>query len=420
MMFTTLANAALGGLYWLFAARAFDASEVGTATALVSAMMVASTLANLGAGSALVQMLPKQQPGPDWSSIVSAALLVGLVASVIAGLGALVILPAVSDQLAIVTDSPLAGLCFVAGVTATTLSIIVDFVFIAERRAGISLARNVVFGAAKIPPLVIGPLFGGGAYVIFGSWVAAAFVVVAAAIVVVVPHVHPAFAWSRTDLGLRLQEISRSLAGHHIINLAGALVQFMLPILVTIRLSSTQAAYFYVTWMVGGFMLVISPSLASSLFAEGSHDPERLKSQLRTSIRLLGLLLPVATLLIAITGHAVLSIFGPAYADQGYWLLIVIAVAAIPDAVTNYFVAVERVRGRLRVAATLNTLIAITALGVAWTLLPEVGIIGAGWGWLAAQTMGSIAVGVILLVRRWRGREPDEPDVHPKFPWMTA
>jgi O-antigen/teichoic acid export membrane protein len=400
MMLTTLVNAGFGGLYWLFAARAYDAREVGLATALVSAMMVASALANLGAGSALVQILPKQAPGRDWSSAVTAALLIGLLAGFIAGAVALIVLPALSERLSSVVDTPLAATCFVAGVIATTLSIIVDFVFIAERRASVSFTRNAAFAGSKVPALALGPVLGGGGYAIFGSWVLTAAIVMAVTVFAVVPRVHPEFRWSRWDLRVRLAEYSKYLAGHHIINLAGALVQFTLPIMVTVQLSTEEAAYFYVSWMVGGFMLVISPSLASSLFAEGSNEPLQLRAQIRTSVLLLSALLPVATLGIALLGRPVLSIFGNEYAHHGYWLLLVIAVAAVPDAITNYFVAVERVHGRLRTAAVLNASIAAAALVGSWLLLPHVGIIGAGWGWLGGQAAGSVAVGLILLRRR--------------------
>jgi O-antigen/teichoic acid export membrane protein len=400
MMLTTLVNAGFGGLYWLFAARSFTASEVGLATALVSAMMVAAALANLGAGSALVQILPKQSRGRDWSSAVIAALAIGCAAGAIAGGAALALLPALSHRLASVTDTPLAAGCFVLGVVASTLGIIIDFVFIAERRAGISLARNAAFGAGKVPALALGPVLGGGGYAIFGSWVITLAIVMVVTTFVVIPKVHQEFRWSRWDLRVRIGEYSRYLMGHHIINLAGALVQFTLPIMVTIQLSSEDAAYFYVAWMVGSFMLVISPSLASSLFAEGSNDPRQFRTQLRQSILLLAALLPVATLAIAVLGRPVLGVFGPDYADHGYWLLMIIAIAAVPDAITNYFIASERIHERLRTGAALNTCIAVIALAGSWLLLPRVGIVGAGWGWFGGQAAGSLAIGVILLRRR--------------------
>jgi Na+-driven multidrug efflux pump len=59
-----------------------------------------------------------------------------------------------------------------------------------------------------------------------------------------------------------------------------------------------------------------------------------------------------------------------------------------------------RVQGRLRAAAALNVGMAIVALGLAWALLPPLGIAGAGWAWLASQVAGCLAVGLALACGR--------------------
>ena len=51
------------------------------------------------------------------------------------------------------------------------------------------------------------------------------------------------------------------------------------------------------------------------------------------------------------TGGTLLSAFGAAYEQNATGLLQIVLVASFPDAVTNVYVAVLRVRGRLRAAA---------------------------------------------------------------------
>ena len=53
IMATTAATALIGFVYWLVAARMYPASAIGLASALISVMALASTLANLGIGPAL-------------------------------------------------------------------------------------------------------------------------------------------------------------------------------------------------------------------------------------------------------------------------------------------------------------------------------------------------------------------------------
>jgi O-antigen/teichoic acid export membrane protein len=99
------------------------------------------------------------------------------------------------------------------------------------------------------------------------------------------------------------------------------------------------------------------------------------------------LLLP-AMITMALLGRYVLGVFGPQYAKAGIGLLLVLTLAAIPDAITNIQVAVLRVERRLRAAAILTCSMALVALIGGWALAPE-GITAIGVAWLAAQSLGS-------------------------------
>jgi ADP-heptose:LPS heptosyltransferase/thymidylate kinase len=103
-------------------------------------------------------------------------------------------------------------------------------------------------------------------------------------------------------------------------------------------------------------------------------------------------------------GHLILSTFGPSYSLYGYTLLTVLVLSAIPDAITNVYVSVLRVQKRFVWAALLNLGMAAVALGLAWYLLPQMGIVGAGWAWLIAQTAGTLVVVGVIAVGRVRSR----------------
>jgi hypothetical protein len=70
------------------------------------------------------------------------------------------------------------------------------------------------------------------------------------------------------------------------------------------------------------------------------------------------------------------------------------ALAAIPDAVTNVYVAVLRVRGRLASAAMLNLGMGLGILVMSWFLLPTFGISAIGWAFLTMQLSGCAYVAV--------------------------
>jgi O-antigen/teichoic acid export membrane protein len=158
---------------------------------------------------------------------------------------------------------------------------------------------------------------------------------------------------------------------------------------------------------------MVSAAISQSLFAEGSNSPEVLQTRVRSSVRLIALILGPCMFVFLVGGGRILSLFGPRYASEGSELLILLTISAIPDAVTNVYVAVLRVQRRLRFASVLNGSMAAITLSLSWLLLPSLGIVGAGWAWLIAQTAGSCAVAVD---RYARGRVKSQTEIRVSTP----
>jgi O-antigen/teichoic acid export membrane protein len=178
-----------------------------------------------------------------------------------------------------------------------------------------------------------------------------------------------------------------------VIGLGGNFPPFVLPLLVTARLSATENAYFYTAWMVGSVFFIISPAVSQSLFAEGSHSSATIRETTVRAAKTVALfLVPCIAVFLAGGGSLILSSFGPAYRANAATLLQLLVVSAIPDAVTNLYVSVCRVHGRLREAAALNASMAAGALTMTWFLLPHLGIVAVGWSWLTAQCLGTMYV----------------------------
>lgn len=165
----------------------------------------------------------------------------------------------------------------------------------------------------------------------------------------------------------------------------------LLPVLVVLRLGVTQNAYFYITWMMGAVFFMVSPSVASAVFAEGVRARSELRSAVAKALRVIVVLLAPAMAVMIVGGRFVLALFGPSYAAAGYGLLILLAISALPDAVSNVAVVICRVTQRLRYSTVLNLAILLMTTVGAWVLMPSLGIEGVGVAWLGAQTIGAIA-----------------------------
>ena len=182
----------------------------------------------------------------------------------------------------------------------------------------------------------------------------------------------------RTALGHRSR-----LAGNQLIGMGGALLPYVVPLLVTERLSASDNAYFYTTWMMAGIFLIISPAVSLSLFAEGAYSPHELIAKARAALGAIGSIILPCSIGIFFLGGFMLSAFGPAYEHHGLGLLRIVLVASIPDAITNVYVALLRVQGRLAVGAALNVGMGLGVIVFSWFLLPTLGISAVGWAFLA-------------------------------------
>jgi hypothetical protein len=73
---------------------------------------------------------------------------------------------------------------------------------------------------------------------------------------------------------------------HHALNMAVQAPSLALPIVVATALSTVAAGYFYVAWMVAGFIAVAAPALGLTLYAVGSRSPARLANSIRLTLAL--------------------------------------------------------------------------------------------------------------------------------------
>ena len=405
IMGTNVVTASFGYLFWIVAAHTYSTYDVGLASALISAMFLASTLATLGMDATLVQTLPRREAGHAWSLTLNAGFATGILAGLLTGVIMVVALPLFSHQFVIVGHSVGYAFAFVAGVPLMTVSVLLDQAFVAERAANNMLVRNAAVASLKIPllllPVVL--LTQVGALDILLSWVVAMAVVLIGGLLLLVPRLGRAYCLAARGIVGQVRSMFSSLVGHHFINLGGQLSQYVLPLFVIVRLSPTDNAYFYTTGKVGSFFFMVSSAVAVSLFAEGSHAADDLPRKVRSTAVISGMVLGPAMLVCFLGGGYLLLLFGPGYAQHGLTLLRIYAASAVPDAITNIYVSVLRVQRRLRFAALLNLSMVALTLALAWIWLPVLGIEGVGWAWLIAQVAGSLVAGVdVIRIRRLR------------------
>ncbi|GIF07573.1 lipopolysaccharide biosynthesis protein [Actinoplanes siamensis] len=391
IMATTVVNGGLGYVYWMLAARAVAQPQVGTATALISAATAISMVANLGAGHMFIQRLPGSATDA-WSRIVGGGLLAGCtVTAVLAGAGA-VLVPMAAANFGFL-DRPAGAAALVCAATAITATTLLDNVYVAHRSGHGMFVRNLVLALGKI--IALAALLGAGPHsagVVVLSWTLPTILVSAATVGLGLRRLRSGARLRLTGLGAELPHLRAALTGHHLINLTQAGPAALLPVLVTARLGPAANAHFYLAWMTASMLFMVSPAVASALYAERTNAVR--VSLARAAAVVLSMVGAPATLLLLV-GDRILALFSAGYAAEGGTLLRILVLAAIPDAVTNLAVAHWRSRGEFRLCRRLNGVRAVTCLSLTWLLLPGAGVTGAGIAWLTGQAMSALLVGAV-------------------------
>ncbi len=290
-------------------------------------------------------------------------------------------------------------ICAAIAITATTL---LDNVYVAHRAGHGMFVRNLVLAAGKIGALAAILSVGAhsaGAVVL--SWTLPTLLVSVGTLLLGLGRLRPGVRLRLTGLSTELPHLRAALTGHHLINLTQAGPAALLPVLVTARLGPGANAHFYLAWMTASMLFMVSPAVASALYAERTNAAR--VGLRRAAIVVLSMVGAPAALLLT-EGDRILALFSAGYAAEGGMLLKILVLAAIPDAITNLAVAHWRSHGEFRLCRRLNVTRAVTCLALSWLLLPGAGVTGAGIAWLAGQTVSALLVAAVALSLRKAAR----------------
>ncbi len=405
MMSATVATAVLGYIFWIVAARVFSTAQVGIASAVISLCSTVALLSYLGPAAMLVERLHSYEQSHTWNSfIVRTCAATAAVTAVLA----VVTIPLIAHAKGYGSYFGAAGAAVLAvtGASVWTVVQIYCSAFIAARRADGLFAVQCLISLFKV--LLVLPLCaaGLGAPGIVIAWVASSAIGAAAGALWLLPRIAPGAAPAspaapagdhRGRRGRHARPPKKQagylshLVGQHLTSVGGQMTPLLLPVLVVARLGAGRNAYFYITWMIGSVFFMVSPSISQALFAESVRNDVGLRSTVVKAFRIAAFLLIPAIVVMIAGGKLILAIFGQAYVTAGYGLLVLLALSAMPDAVSNVAVAVCRATSRLGYSASINLgILAFTVIS-AWLLMPRLGLLGVGIGWLSAQVLSALA-----------------------------
>jgi len=392
LMLNTALTALFGFFFWMIVARFYTEADVGFSSAIISAICLLTLISLVGLNISLVRFLPHSDKPQEL--VNSCYTLSGIISLVVAGIF-LAGLGFWSPALAFVTKNAIFAAAFIVFTILWTLSSLVNFTFIARRRAGFVLSKGIIFSVLRLPLPVLFVLFF-RTFGIVASWGIAVAVALAVSIFMFLPRVQHSYKPVPTLKLSLLKDMWRYSGGNYLANLFMACPAFILPLMVVNILSAEQNAYFYIGWMIAALLFAIPLAVSQSLFAEGSHFEDKLKENVTKSLKFTYLLLVPAVIVLILVGKWVLLAFGQSYSLNALHLLWVLSLSSLPLAISYIYTGILQVSGRIKELVAIWGLIVLGALLGSYLIMPVTGIIGIGYAWGGAQTV----VAIYILARR--------------------
>jgi O-antigen/teichoic acid export membrane protein len=228
---------------------------------------------------------------------------------------------------------------------------VIDHALIGLLRGDVQFGRNTLFAVGKLLALVVvaGLPLENRALLLYATWLLGNLV----SFVAIVPMSGIGrLPWSayRPQFD-NFRRLGSSALQHHALNLSLQIPSSVLPVLVTVLLTATANAYFYVASILAGMVFVVPLALSTTLYAVSSHAPAALVSRTRLTLALSIGAGICANVLVAFMARPVLGLIGRAYVDEVEWVLRALLIAAFPIAIKMHFIALCQIKRRVGRAA---------------------------------------------------------------------
>ncbi|MBN1188895.1 MAG: oligosaccharide flippase family protein [Dehalococcoidales bacterium] len=399
MMVANVSTSLFGFVFWILVARIYSIEDVGLASAVIAASSLLVTFSGLGLQYGLIRFI---NSSADPVKLINSSFTVAGSVALIAGIIFVMGIGLWSPALDIVRQVPLYTAFFILSIPVFALAHLLDFTFIARRRAGFAMVKNLVFNVMRlILPFVLVLFF--HSFGIFGSWGLALVTGLLVSWLFFLPKVQPGYRPAVTLDRKTAAEAIRYSFFNYLADICGTVPSNILPMLVVNILSPEDNAYFYVAWALNNIVSMVPYTISTSFMAEGSNDQSKIGQQMRRSLLLAYSMIIPAILLVFFLADKLLLLFGGAYSENATILLRILPFSAIPATLNSLFFSYKRIQKNIKPLIFINAFAGLLAIGLTYYLLPLKGISGAGIAWVISKSC------ISLLILVWWLRDKRQP-----------
>lgn len=398
LMLNTAVNSGFGLLYWILAAHVFSDDEVGRGNALVSLMLLVSSLTQLNFSQALIRFLPRAGS--------ASARLVGNAYAVSTGLavvGSTIVMAychfVLAPTAALYVSLPFAA-WFVVSTTAWSVFNLQDSTLTGLRSSSWVPLENGLYGLVKLGLLVVvadTSLDHG----VFTSWTLPVIALLVPVNLLIFRRILPRHAaeTAADQIVPTRRLLARYMGGDYTGMLFTQLSTTFLPVLVVHLLGPANGAYLLPAQTIFAAMTLLSAAITSSLVVEGAKDGARAHRFALAVLRRIGVTVLPAAVLLALAAPWVLELFGPNYRTNATLLLQLLMISTFPRVIVSLYTTKMRLDNRTSMLAVLQVVQAAAIIGGTAALVGPLGLVAVGWSALVTEIV--LAVAVAAPVLRW-------------------
>ncbi len=384
----------IGLIFWALATHYYSDAAVGRSNAALSAMAFLSGFSQLNLMSTLVRFLPvagRRSRRLVITVYATTASVAGVAATVF-----IMVVPQVEPGLSFLRANAWLAGWFVVSIMVAGIFTLQDSALTGVRAAPAVPVENAAFAVLKLGLVVAlagtAPTSG-----IFIAWTAAMAASIGPTNYYLLRRALPRHlrAANPPETPSSFADLRSYMIPDFIASIFLMASTSLMPLVVLGRLGARANGYFALAWIIGYALYLVSFNMGASLVVETATD---LASIRRRAVRVIAhverLLVP-AVAVIVIGAPQILSIFGRSYSAGASTVLRLLALSALPAAVTNTAIFAARSQRRMSTVIAIQVAICAGVFGAGSILMGPLGVAGVGWAWLLAQSL----VAVVLSAR---------------------
>lgn len=374
-----LSSSAIGFIFWLIAAKYYNPTEVGLATAIISLVNLIVLVSRLGLDNSLIRYLPSFGK----NSVFSTTLMITTIsAAVIFGFFY------IFDSCIIhsLNQSSEQWLLILFITIGTSVISIYTIMFNALRKSELNLFQNILMGLRVVFLLFFVNLTNVGILISIG------ISLMITAVISTLCLFKNKISFCNFDKSyLRASFLFSS--SNYLSNFLFISPNYIVPIISISLLGAEKTAYYYIAYSIISILYMVPNSISLSLFIEGSYG-KSLQKTIINSLKITYAILIPAIFILYLTIELILSLIGPEYVQMVHFIQIMVF-SSIFVANTFIYISIIRINKRNWQLILMNTILFIVLILSSFVLMLKFDLIGIAYSWLFSYLFINLVILVI-------------------------